>query len=587
MQIGIDFGSTYSAVSKFNHVINNVEAISFAEGEPATIPSVVCVSKKGQKTCGAAAKTQIGKKTVRIFEAFKMLLNETNEEMLKVRGYDDEFTPRTVTRDYLDFLLRSALHTQGETEYEDIVICVPDIWRKNLTTLDGSEILRNLLQKEIDLPIRDEGVRVVTEPEAASAFYAYHYEKLTNKAFNGHLLLIDYGGGTLDITLTEVCSDGNGRMEISYRESGGAGENHPDTRGIGTIGSAGIAFQQTVVTLAMQDAGLLEEGSVPDYTKPEFISAVRDLESQLKSIAHIREIEEEFGQYGSYRKMRDILDDEPNSFIDLEYEGEELPVTFQHLYRAYQSCIATVLESQIREINAKVEKHIGADPCSPESGARDDFKIALVGGFGSFFLVRAQIAEIYHLDPNADIDLRTRSITTDKREQAISLGAALIAAGRVILKKISRFSIGLCTKDKRGRVKELYYAIHCHQNLQTGHPYFLLNHNAETDTPENRITWAALAGNIESFAIEFTDRLDHCVLMDLKPEILDKLRQLPEYGLWNCGFSIDENDVITFHVVPAPILGLEETQKGIKIVLDNYKRMFNLTAVKEVVVHAI
>ena len=584
MQIGIDFGSTYSTVSKFNPVIDNVEAITLAEGEPASIPSVVSVSKKGQITCGAAAKTQVGKKTVRIFEAFKMLLTESNEQMLCERGYDRQYSPRTVTRAYLDFVLRSVLHTQGETGYENIVICVPEIWCKNLTTLDGRGILRAMLREEIDLPIGS--VRVVTEPEAASAFYAYHYEKMTKKAFNGHLLLIDYGGGTLDITLTEVSSDGNGRMEIGFRESGGAGENHPDVRGRGTIGSAGIAFQQTVVTLAMQDAGLLAGDAASDYTAPGFIAAVRDLESQLKSVGHIREIEDEFGQYGSYKKMKGILDDEPCGFIDLEYDGEELPVTYQHLFRAYQDCIEKVLDSQIREINARVEKRIGADPCRPESGARDDFKIALVGGFGSFFLVRAQIAEIYHLDPNADIDLRTRSITADKREQAISLGAALIAAGKVVLKKTARYSIGLCTKAKDGAM-EPFFAIRCHQDIEPGHPYFLLNRGAKKDCRETRAVWAALAGNIESFAIEFTERTDHCAMINLKPEIQSRLRRLPEYGLWNCGFSIDENDVVSFHLVPVSVPGMDQKQQGLVIPLDSYANMFDLTAVKEVTVHAL
>ena len=68
-------------------------------------------------------------------------------------------------------------------------------------------ILRSILQNEISCPVKH--VQVVTEPEAASAYFAYHYEKETGKPFNGSLLLIDYGGGTLDITLTRIASDGN------------------------------------------------------------------------------------------------------------------------------------------------------------------------------------------------------------------------------------------------------------------------------------------------------------------------------------------------------------------------------------------
>lgn len=585
MKIGIDFGSTYSVVSKFNPTTDNVEAITFAEGEPASIPSVVSISKKGQVTSGKGAKDQAGKKTVRIFEGFKILLTETNREMLLKRGYDDTFTPREITRCYLESTLKGVLTREGGDSFENVVICVPEIWGggENLTALDGRMILRSILQKEIGIPVKH--VQVVTEPEAASAFFAYNYEKETGKKFNGHLLLIDYGGGTLDITLTEVFSNGMGRMEIGYREGGGAGENHPDSAGNGSIGSAGIAYMQAVVTRALRDAGILAEDEQPDYTAPDFIAAVRDLESQLKSVERIHDIEDTFAPYGSYREMKSILDDdlgEDNFFASLEYDGEEVSVTFQQLFRCYQETIEKVLENQIREINRKVETHIGDDPCKPEAGVRDDFKIALVGGFGSFFLVKQQLAEIYHLDPNPAIDLRTKNITADKREQAISLGAALLAAGKIVLQRTARYSIGLCTKDKDGKVNGLYYGIKYHNTIEPGKPYFLLRPGATEDVPEQRVTWASLYGNIESFVIEFSDRLDHGGLMDVKPEILKRLKKLPVEGFWNCGFSLDESDVVSFHVVPRPIPGISNEHKGMVIQLDSYSRMFDLSAIREV-----
>lgn len=586
MQIGIDFGSTYSTVSKYNPVTDNVEAVTLVEGEPASIPSVVSISKKGKPSCGAAAKNQVGKSTVRIFEAFKMLLIAENQEMLQARGYDDTYTPRYITKCYLESILKGVLHHEGESKYENVVICAPEVWFKNLTTIDGRSILRSILTDELELDIGT--VKLVSEPAAASAFYAYHYEKNEKKAFNGHLLLIDYGGGTLDITLTEVISDGHGRMEICYKESGGMGENHPDGRNGGVIGCAGIAYMQEVLTIAMREAGFLEGNEAPDYTSPSYLSAMRDLESQLKSPEHIRDIEDVFGQYGSYKKMKGILKEtEPVPFAELEYDGEELPVSFQQLFRAYQQTIEGPLEQQIKEINPRVMEHIGTDPCLPAAGARDDFKIALVGGFGSFFLVRAQIAELYNFNPNSDVDLRTRNIATDKREQAISLGAALIAARKVKLKTTAHFSIGLCTRDKDGNVNGLYYSVLCHQDLEPGKPYFILRRGAERDSPENRITWGSLYGNITDFVIEWEGRPDHGAPMKLKKGMLDKLRQLPELGLWYCGFSFDENDVVSFHVVPKPLLGSGTIGKGIDIQLDRLSGMFDLTDVKEVTLRAV
>lgn len=583
MRLGIDFGSTYSTLAHFNRALNNVETITMAEGTPASIPSVVSIARKSKTvTCGDAAKAQIGKKTVRIFEAFKMLLTESNPDILRQRGYDETYTPREITRLYLESVLKTALLREGETEVEELVICVPEIWGKRVTTLDGRMILRDLLRREISVPVGH--VQVVTEPEAASAYFAYNYERETGKRFNGHLLLIDYGGGTLDITLTEVFSDGHGSMEIGYREGGGAGENHPGEHGESVIGSAGIAYMQSVLVLALREGGLLPGGEAPDYTAPDFVAAVRDLESQLKSAERMKEIEDFFGTYGSYRKMKRVLKEERVEFCSVEYSGEEVPVYYHQLFAAYQQTIAGVLAEQVREINEKVRRHIDADPCEPDAGAKDDFKIALVGGFGSFYLVKQQIAEIYHLDTNSKTDPRTKNITANKREQAISLGAALLAEGKIVLQKTARYSIGLCTKNAKGRVTGLYYGIRYHQNIEPGKPYYLLSRPDAGDKPENRVTWAALYGNIESFVIEFTDRLDHGGLMDVKPEILERLRQLPDFGFWNCGFSMDENDVVSFHVTPRPIPGLPDQREGIVIPLDSYSRMFDLTAVREVTV---
>ena len=580
MNIGIDFGSTYSTVSKYNKSTDNVEAITFSEGEPASIPSVVSISKKrGQVTCGKGAKDQVGKKTVRIFEAFKMLLTEGNQEMLRRRGYDSEYTPRVVTRLFLESTLRGVMQREeldGENceGFENVVICVPEIWNSKPKAWDGRRILREILNSEIQIPVGH--VQVVTEPEAASAFIAYNFEKETGRRFNGHLLLIDYGGGTLDLTLTQLTSEGNGTMEIAYREGGGAGENHPDDRGNGNIGSAGIAYMQNVVCRAIMDQGLLEDGHL-DYTNPDFLTAVKDLETQMKNSDRIRDIEDVFGSYGSYNKLKNILKDDDETFVFLEYDGDELPVTFQHLYLSYKEVIEPILAREIELINEKVKGHISADPCEPAAGMRDDFKIALVGGFGSFYLVKQQIAEIYKLDANPEIDLRTKNISANKREQAISLGAALLAAGKVVQQKTARFSLGVYASDT------FYYGIKCYQKVEPGRIYFICRDDNLPDVPNNRVVYGGLRGNIQEFVVEFSSRPNHGGKMKMKQEMLDRMEKLPKYGFWHVGFSMDERDVITFHVVPyMPLPGMQSFGNADQIELENYTNLFDLTDIEEV-----
>lgn len=591
MKIGIDFGSTYSVISAYNDAEERVEILTLAEDDSASIPSVVSVNRNGKVTCGKGAKEQLGKRTVRLFEAFKMLLPETNTDMLRKRGYDDIYSPRRVTKDYLESVLHGILNRYGGDKFEDVVICVPEIWGKNLRTLDGRSILREILTGKdssgteiadgIDIPVG--AVRVVTEPEAASAFFAYNFEKETGKNFNGHLLLIDYGGGTLDITLTEVISERQGVMEIGYREGGGAGENHPDSGGDGTIGSAGIAFMQDVVKNAIRNSGIVAEDEYIGYTSPGFASAVRDLESQLKAPDRIKEIEDTFGEYGSYyQDYEAILEEDPIEFYEIEYNDEPIAVTYQQLYTSYKNVIEGVLNEQIKQINKKVSEHLGSDPTQPEAGVRNDFKIALVGGFGSFYLVKKQIEEIYNIDLNDKLDMRTKNIAANKREQAISLGAALIAAGKIDLQKTARYSIGIYAPRSDG-VYELHYGIKYHQTIEPGRPYFICNSDTDSDTPANRSTYGRLNGEIKNFAIEFTERTNHGGLMVLKREMLEQLKALPEHGFWNCGFSMDESDIVSFHVVPSHMMKGKNV-KPLVIPLGSYSKMFDLTDVKEIFV---
>ena len=591
MKIGIDFGSTYSVISAYNDAEERVEILTLAEDDSASIPSVVSVNRNGKVTCGKGAKEQMGKRSVRLFEAFKMLLPEANTDMLRKRGYDDIYSPRRVTKDFLESVLHGILNRYGGDKFEDVVICVPEIWGKNLRTLDGRSILREILTGKdssgteiadgIDIPVG--AVRVVTEPEAASAFFAYNYEKETGKNFNGHLLLIDYGGGTLDITLTEVNSERQGVMEIGYREGGGAGENHPDSGGDGTIGSAGIAFMQDVVKNAIRNSGIVAEDEYIGYTSPGFASAVRDLESQLKAPDRIKEIEDTFGEYGSYyQDYEAILEEDPIEFYEIEYNDEPIAVTYQQLYASYKNVIEGVLNEQIKQINKKVSEHLGSDPTQPEAGVRNDFKIALVGGFGSFYLVKKQIEEIYNIDLNDKLDMRTKNIAANKREQAISLGAALIAAGKIDLQKTARYSIGIYAPRSDG-VYELHYGIKYHQTIEPGRPYFICNSDTDSDIPANRSTYGRLNGEIKNFAIEFTERTNHGGLMVLKREMLEQLKALPEHGFWNCGFSMDESDIVSFHVVPSHMMKGKNV-KPLVIPLGSYSKMFDLTDVKEIFV---
>ena len=100
MNIGIDLGSTYSTVSKYNPSTGPV-AMTMKQGDPASIPSEVAFNDlMGQYTCGTSAKGMAGQRGVRLFRAFKMLLVESNKNILAEHGYTGNNTPRAITTKY-------------------------------------------------------------------------------------------------------------------------------------------------------------------------------------------------------------------------------------------------------------------------------------------------------------------------------------------------------------------------------------------------------------------------------------------------------------------------------------------------------
>ena len=68
-----------------------------------------------------------------------------------------------------------------------------------------------------------------------------------------------------------------------------------------------------------------------------------------------------------------------------------------------------------------------------------------------------------------------------------------------------------------------------------------------------------------------------------KPEILKRLRDLPDDGMWYIGFSMDENDIVSLHLVPRSSMS-DTNCKEITTPLDSYRNMFEMQEVREIFV---
>ena len=169
MNLGIDFGSTYSMLSFYDRKNDTVQAVQTQNGSNY-IPSVACCDYSDELITGQQAKDFItGEPEAVAYRAFKMLLTESDTSRLSQMNYSGEFTPRRVAKAFLKQQLLNARNRCGTDRFEKVVICIPQVWNTNIYTMSGKAILQEIcteLKEELDILDR---VTVVSEPAAASA----------------------------------------------------------------------------------------------------------------------------------------------------------------------------------------------------------------------------------------------------------------------------------------------------------------------------------------------------------------------------------------------------------------------------------
>lgn len=566
MNLGIDFGSTYSMLSYYNASDDTVQAVQSQTGSKY-IPSIACFDYSDKMITGQAAKDLLaGEPDWEAFRAFKMLLPECDAARLAERGYTPEYSPREVTREFLRQQLELAKDRCNVKRFENVIICIPAVWNEELYTMSGKAILRDIC-RELDMMDR---VTVVSEPAAASAYFAYNYHKNTHQLYDGLILIVDYGGGTLDITLTRVNTiereNGVQAMEIDVLGQTGAGENHG-----ASIGDAGIAYMEGTVRIALREAGFREPAC-----DGHFLKALNMLESNLISNSSIlaSRLRREYGDDPERMEEDDAI------FTKLPYRGQLVPVTYAMLYEAYQTIIRPVLAEQLNNISRNYLEPEKIDPRKESKG----FKIALVGGFGKFFLVQKQVWDYFHIsdtlgdsrlqDLSCGAALQGGQIVDSGKEDAISYGAALIASGVVTMRKTAKLSIGLFTTHDG---KETFnYAIHHRSELEYGKVYYvnksILYGGRSTDDP-SKSPWV--------FAIGQGKNDNKAYRMVPLKEKQAQLEKIP-VGPYNFGFSVDESDVYTFHVIPLDMeTNQEDESRAIRLSLGNFSDIFGPNVIYE------
>lgn len=188
--IGIDLGTSNSSAAVMEGgrpaIIPSAEGAGVASGK--AFPSVVAFTKDGQRLVGEPARRQATVNPEGTVLAAKRKIGTE----FKFNVYGKEYTPQQISAFILQKIKQDAESYLGE-EIKEAVVTVPAYFNDNQrqATKDAGTIAG------LDV------IRIINEPTAACL--AYGLSKVGKKM---KIMVFDFGGGTLDVTVMEMWAEG-------------------------------------------------------------------------------------------------------------------------------------------------------------------------------------------------------------------------------------------------------------------------------------------------------------------------------------------------------------------------------------------
>lgn len=394
--LGIDLGTTNSAMAVIEggqpKIIENKEGVR-------TTPSIVAISKSGDRTVGLLAKRQAITNPKNTLFSIKRLIGrhfsdsvvqndrkwlpydirETATGGIEIKMGEKWYTPQEISAMILQKLKADAEAALGDT-VEEVVITVPAYFddSQRQATKDAGEIA--------GVKVR----RIINEPTAAALAYGF------NKRKDERIVVYDFGGGTFDVSILEI-----GDNVIEVKQTGG--DNH----------LGGDDFDQRISNWLIQE-----------FKKQEGI----DLGKDVLALQRLKEAAER-----AKHELSSSVETEINiPFITSDASG---PKHFNIRMKRSE------LETLVRDLIGSSIQHTKQTLERAGLKASDINEIILVGGQTRMPLIQEEVKKLFGKEPN-------RSVNPD---EVVALGAAVeggVLQGEVhdvLLLDVTPLSLGIET----------------------------------------------------------------------------------------------------------------------------------------------
>jgi molecular chaperone DnaK len=377
--IGIDLGTSNSAAAVM--MGGKPTIVPAAEGVTAggkAFPSVVAFSKDGELLVGEPARRQAVTNPDNTIIAAKRKMG--SDHIFKIR--DKEYKPQQISAFILQKIKKDAEAFVGD-KVEKAVITVPAYFDDN----------QRQATKDAGIIAGLEVVRIINEPTAASLAFGLDKAKQDMK-----ILVFDFGGGTLDVTIMEM---GGGVFEVM------------STSGDTQLG--GTDMDQSIIDYV-----------VDEFKKKEGI----DLSQDSTAMTRIREASE---------KAKIELSTVMETDINLPFISHDPSTGPKNLeLRFTRAKLEELINPIVEKCRSSVEKALEDAKLS----SSDISKIVLVGGPTRIPLVKKFVGSVIGKEPESGVDPM----------EAVAMGAAIqagIIAGDVtsdiVLLDVTPLTLGIET----------------------------------------------------------------------------------------------------------------------------------------------